>query len=182
MVYFDSVFIMMALVASSLSSPFSAADLIEKPTYLKRIAPNQLHRLAYYRASHTLNSSQDEFMDKLVTVVRTADATGVEDLKIEANALFGPKEALNLLMGGAPNLETNPEPVALSRRWQEDCNCHYGWVCEHWAPGIRCNSSQYSGCRPWKPGCGILWMYVCNGHCINYKEWVESTGRLDVPD
>ncbi|KAH7399725.1 hypothetical protein BKA64DRAFT_641892 [Cadophora sp. MPI-SDFR-AT-0126] len=142
-------------------SPAPAMDVIDTSFYQAEIAPGQVKRLNEYRTTHTLTAEQSQFIDTLVTVVKTADSSNMLELKASGEALFGASEISELLLG-----EIEPETVntaitarnALKR--QTVCSCTNGWGCNG---GAHCPVS--SECHRHK-GCGALLLYVCNGVCV----------------
>ncbi|XP_014560426.1 hypothetical protein COCVIDRAFT_12843 [Bipolaris victoriae FI3] len=140
----------------------ATAGFVKADFYISNVAGTQLERLNSYRNQHQLTPEQDKVLDQAAEIVRTADHSQIGIIRAATEAAFGNAEAAYILTGkhrGSEN--TFAEKRALLRR-ATDCNCS--------TDDNYCNDSQYCaynyGNCNFKPGCGTLWLEVCDGRCV----------------
>jgi hypothetical protein len=154
------------LTPFTMATPTPSTDTyIPADYYATHYAPIQLDRISTYRASHntTLNPAQSTYLDKLTTVVKEMDTSDLPALRNEGDALFGPAECTYILTGKNSATQTRKRDIGSSflgkRAIECDCTdevdfCDDGFYCKYGAYGCVFNH-----------GCGVLWLYVCNGVC-----------------
>jgi hypothetical protein len=138
------------------------SNTIPKDYYLKNFAPIQLQRLSDFTNAHkdTLTAAQIALLSNAATAVSTFDTASSEALRSEVEALFSPADAKFILSGKTTATMTRREESNLFGKRSNDCECST----ESDLCGTDCVADE-NNCGFWDAGCGVFWLYACDGLC-----------------
>ena len=142
--------------ALGLASEPSDANLIDKATFQKDIAPFLIQRITAFRNDNaaTLQPDQNAYLDKILHKIETADRSNLEAVRVEGVDLFGEETARTLLAGKENTLD---HPVS-KRAAKCSCATDSDWCWNN----TKCRSG---GCTIQKDQCGTFGTYHCDGRC-----------------
>jgi hypothetical protein len=157
-----------------------------------------LAHFALFEVNRTLNHEQQKFMADLRAIINGKDMN--QDRKMireqAANlhlyersiALFGKHEAAALMnrLGGELTIRVrtseSPQAMKALATFDEDCSCsHYSDYCS--GPignGGSCNDG--AACQSVEDGCGVLWIYPCDGSCTGWIQTLEFMPPSSLQD
>lgn len=142
--------------ALALASQPSDANLVDKATFQKDIAPSLIQRINNFRSENadTLQPDQNAYLDKILQKIKMADRSDLDSVAFEANELFG-KATARTLLAGKGDLLGNP----IGKRAAK-CSCatDSDWC---WND----TSCSNTACSVQKNECGTFGTYHCDGMC-----------------
>lgn len=162
-----SILLGLATFGQAMPADRELANLIPADTYKRSIAPQVLQRITDFRVNkRSLTGSQHAYLDNIAERVKRADSTGLSEVAKEGEHLFG-RDALNTVFyGDAPKGYNEAELQARGLAGTQAVECECTNKDQYCANGFTC-LYRHNQCEMQSKGCGHLWLYVCNGLCVD---------------